>query len=274
MSEEQHSTFPNALEASLMIVVLFALQIAVAFVFVAFDLFETVNGADFAGLIAVAGNGILFSLIMSYKKLRYSELFHPASHSVAATIGLVTVPVLLLVPALVIVAGTLNAFVVKLLPMTPYDVGHMGRLVSTAPVTLLFGCLIAPILEEMLFRGIILRSFLRQYSRMAAILGSSVLFAVAHLNAYQFVSAMTVGIVAGWLYERTRSLWPCIVLHSTYNACAIYAYQAVNDVHRHATLVYGAAFVFAILSAIALVRFLKPARSRRAVANLDSRSTE
>jgi membrane protease YdiL (CAAX protease family) len=273
MSEE-HRTFPNALEASLLIVVLFALQIAVAFVFVAFDLFATVNGADFAGLIAVAGNGILFTLLMSYKKLRYRELFHPAHHSVTATLCLVTLPLLMLVPGLVIAAGALNSLVMKLLPMTPYDAGQLARMVSKSPVTLLFSLLIAPVLEEMLFRGIILRSFLRQYSRSAAILGSAVLFAVAHLNAYQFVSAMAVGIAAGWLYERTRSLWPGIVLHAAYNGFAIYGYELLDGFYRHQTLAYGGVFTLALAGALTLRYLLMPAKAHAATENPPSQTTE
>ena len=107
MSEE-HETFPNAVEATLLIVVLFALQIAVASVLLSFDRFANVDPLDLSGLITVAGNGILFSLLLSYKKLSYRDLFHPARHSVASTLGLLAIPIVLLVPGLVIAAGTLK----------------------------------------------------------------------------------------------------------------------------------------------------------------------
>ena len=73
----------------------------------------------------------------------------------------------------------------------------------------------------MLFRGIILRSFLQQYDRRSAMLGSAVVFGFAHLNSLQFVLAFTMGLVFGWLYERTRSLWPGILLHMAFNTASI-----------------------------------------------------
>ena len=48
---EEHETFPNALEATLLIVVLFALQFAVASVLLSFERFASVNALDLSGLI-------------------------------------------------------------------------------------------------------------------------------------------------------------------------------------------------------------------------------
>lgn len=261
MSEE-HETFPNALEATLLIVVLFALQFAVASVLLSFDRFASVNALDLSGLISVAGNGILFSLLLSYKKLSYRNLFHPARHSVASTLGVLTLPIVLLAPGLVIAAGTLNSIVVKFLPMSPDDEALLAEMMSNDALAILFGCIAAPFLEEMLFRGIILRSFLRQYSKTASILGSATLFAIAHLNVYQLVTAFAVGIVAGWLYERTRSLWPCILLHASYNAFVAYSYQLFAQLSGHSTMLYALAFGLAIVSGLLLLKILTPSRAR------------
>jgi membrane protease YdiL (CAAX protease family) len=215
-----------------------------------------------SGLITVAGNGVLFIALMAYKKLRYAELFHPARHSVMATLGLLAIPIILLVPGLVITAGTLNAIVVKFLPMTPDEQAVLEAMVSSDVLALLFGCIAAPFLEEMLFRGIILRSFLTQYSRTASILGSSLLFAIAHMNVYQFITAFTVGIAAGWLYERTRSLWPCIVLHAGYNAFVAYAHNffSTNLTGDFSVTFYASAFVLAIGAFALLLKMLMPAK--------------
>ena len=51
------------------------------------------------------------------------------------------------------------------------------------------------VLEEMLFRGVTLRGFLRRYSRTFAIRWSAALFGIAHLNLYQFMTALAIGIV-------------------------------------------------------------------------------
>jgi uncharacterized protein len=258
---EAHENFPNGFEATLLIVVLFAIQVAVASLLLNFELFASINPLDLGGLITVAGNGILFSLLLAYKRLGYRQLFHPARHSIASTLSVLTVPIVLLVPGLVIAAGTLNSIVVKFLPMTPDDEALFAAMVSNNLLAILFGCIVAPFLEEMLFRGIILRSFLQQYSKTRSILGSAALFGIAHLNVYQLVTAFAVGIVAGWLYERTRSLWPCILLHATYNAFVIYSYELLSKTASDFSPVfYLSAFALAIASGLWLLRILLPSR--------------
>ena len=81
----------------------------------------------------------------------------------------------------------------------------------------------APVLEEVLFRGILLTGLLRNYRPWVAILQSALLFGVFHMNPVQTVSAGLMGIVVGWLYYRTKSLLLCIVLHALNNLLALWA---------------------------------------------------
>ncbi|WP_234733150.1 CPBP family intramembrane glutamic endopeptidase [Tellurirhabdus bombi] len=78
--------------------------------------------------------------------------------------------------------------------------------------------LAAPILEEVLFRGVILDGFLKQYNPAKAIVWSAVLFGIIHLNPAQAVGGFLIGLALGWLYYRTQSLWLCIFLHFVNNA--------------------------------------------------------
>ena len=80
--------------------------------------------------------------------------------------------------------------------------------------------LVAPIVEELLFRGVILDGLLKNYSPTKAILWSAVIFGVAHLNPYQFISAFIIGILMGWVYWRTGSLLLCIIIHFINNSFA------------------------------------------------------
>jgi membrane protease YdiL (CAAX protease family) len=75
----------------------------------------------------------------------------------------------------------------------------------------------APILEELIFRGIILDGLLRIYSPIKSILVSSFLFGLVHLNPWQFVTGLIVGIFSGWVYYKTRSLLPSIIIHAAAN---------------------------------------------------------
>ena len=75
----------------------------------------------------------------------------------------------------------------------------------------------APILEELIFRGVILDGLLNKYSPTKSILISSLLFGLVHLNPWQFVTGFIIGIFSGWVYYRTRRLSFSIIIHATAN---------------------------------------------------------
>lgn len=78
--------------------------------------------------------------------------------------------------------------------------------------------IVAPLTEEFLFRGLILRGFLSRYSVRKAILVSALLFGAFHLNPWQFVGATPLGIIFAWWVVETRSLIPCLFGHALNNA--------------------------------------------------------
>lgn len=82
--------------------------------------------------------------------------------------------------------------------------------------------ILAPLSEEIVFRGAVLRSLLesKTMGRWWAITVSSLLFAVAHLNPAQMPHVFLMGLLLGWLYERSRSLIPCTILHCANNTMA------------------------------------------------------
>ena len=86
--------------------------------------------------------------------------------------------------------------------------------------------LLAPLAEELVFRGAILRSLLKWTSRQwVAIAISAVFFAVAHLNPAQLPHAFLVGLLLGWMYYRTDSIVPCVVYHLINNTVAYVMYN-------------------------------------------------
>ena len=85
--------------------------------------------------------------------------------------------------------------------------------------------LFAPFFEELLFRGLILYGFLCNYSFKKALVWSAFLFGLVHLNLWQSPGAFIWGIVFGWWFVKTQSLWPSIVGHVFNNAIAMFLYQ-------------------------------------------------
>ena len=77
-------------------------------------------------------------------------------------------------------------------------------------------CLVPGFCEEFLFRGAILSNLL-PFGRGNAILISSLLFGLMHRNGSQLFYAFVAGILLGLIYERTGSIWNCIILHTINN---------------------------------------------------------
>lgn len=80
-------------------------------------------------------------------------------------------------------------------------------------------CILAPIFEEIVFRGIILKGMLNnpKIHPMIAILFGGIFFGFAHLNPWQFIGAGLLGCVFGYVYYRTKSLVIPMVLHAINN---------------------------------------------------------
>ena len=90
--------------------------------------------------------------------------------------------------------------------------------------------LLAPVCEELVFRGAVLRALLRWTPRhWLAIAVSALLFALVHGNPAQMPHAFLVGLLLGWLYYRTDSIVPGIVYHWVNNSIAYVVYNFYPD---------------------------------------------
>lgn len=97
-------------------------------------------------------------------------------------------------------------------------------------------CILAPIFEEILFRGILFRGML-QYGMnpVVAILTSSILFGMAHMNPWQFLGAGVLGAVFAYVYYRTKSLWICVVLHALNNTVSYFMMIQMESMEENVT---------------------------------------
>ena len=84
--------------------------------------------------------------------------------------------------------------------------------------TLFVSVFVAPICEEMFFRGFVFMGLLRAMPVWGAILLSSFLFAIAHVDLGSFAVLFLIGLALAFVRWRTRSLWPCVLLHLLNNA--------------------------------------------------------
>ena len=127
-----------------------------------------------------------------------------------------------IVPFVIIAIVALNfglmAPIINLIPM-PESVQNMftDLMGEYSLFTFLTIVVAAPVLEELIFRGIILDGLLKKNSPIKSILISSVLFGLAHLNPWQFIAAFSLGAFSGWIYYKTKSLSYAILIHAANN---------------------------------------------------------
>ncbi|MBQ8065392.1 MAG: CPBP family intramembrane metalloprotease [Prevotella sp.] len=90
--------------------------------------------------------------------------------------------------------------------------------------------LLAPMAEEVVFRGAVLRSLLASFRLpWVAIAISALLFAAVHLNPAQMPHAFLVGMLLGWMYWRTGSILPGMAYHWANNSVAYVIYNVYPD---------------------------------------------
>ena len=104
---------------------------------------------------------------------------------------------------------------------------------SNNPFGFLTIAILAPVLEELLFRGAIEARLLQQWTNpWTGIVVSSLIFGIIHMNPAQIPFAFLMGLMFGWIYYRTGSLLPGIVGHVLNNSIA-----AVNMIlYGHTTI--------------------------------------
>ncbi|HCE57171.1 MAG TPA: hypothetical protein DER09_05040 [Prolixibacteraceae bacterium] len=104
------------------------------------------------------------------------------------------------------------------------DFGFWGAFMKVAVV--------APVVEELIFRGLILQGFRRNYSPFVAVLISALLFALFHLNPWQFPATFMLGLLLGWIMLRTDNILLAILGHSINNFLVLISITYWKEIHE------------------------------------------
>jgi uncharacterized protein len=117
----------------------------------------------------------------------------------------------------------LEGLVVRIIPITHFWREAFGQLTGAGAFARGFvvAAVVAPLVEEIIFRGIILRGFAANYGATRALLYSSLLFGIVHLNPWQFLPAVVLGLFLGTLYLRTGTVVATWAAHAFYNGAIL-----------------------------------------------------
>ena len=148
----------------------------------------------------------------------------------------------------------------------------MGKTGLGIAIMTIYSCLIAPITEELFFRGTLMKIFSKSNQRFGIVI-SAVFFGLAHGNLPQFMLAFLLGLFLGHIDMRHNSIVPSVVVHIFINSMV-----TVIDQFRDNDVIMGLISLGIIVCAIAglamLLMFRKeskfpvstPAQSRRGIA--------
>lgn len=133
-----------------------------------------------------------------------------------AAVGLYFVQILLLTGIFVVID--------KLLPsidtQEAQSVLDFGRVGLGWWLSFIAAAVIAPVIEEIMFRGVVFAGFASRWSSWLAAVVSSLAFALLHGQVNVGIYTFVLGLLLCWLYARSRSIWPGILLHMANNLIA------------------------------------------------------
>ena len=128
----------------------------------------------------------------------------------------------------IVTAACISVALNNIISMTPlvdasagYQEANANFYGSTLALELISSALMTPILEEMVFRGILFTRLKSILPKIPAIVVSALIFAVVHFNIVQFIYAFLLGIVLAILMDLTDHVYPAIIGHVTANLIAV-----------------------------------------------------
>ncbi len=235
MNEPKQKYYPTILQAIHLVILYIFIQSIVDFPLALIDYFNDTEYLYNPVKKVILGVGsILFILIYGYRKSKAPLL---SVFPVKFFNPLILIPIITFFWAAHNLLEITGALMDKYIPAPPWfwelfsrifegDYGWIGAFLKVV--------VIAPIVEESIFRGLILHGFRRNYNGFIAVFMSALLFALFHLNPWQFPATFVLGLLLGWIVIRTNSIILSILGHSINNLLVLLNITFWGRIHSHA----------------------------------------
>ncbi len=235
MNQTRQKYYPTILQAIHLIILYIFIQTVVDFPLALIDYYKDTEYLYLPVKKILLGVGsTLFILIYGFRKTKspVTEVFPIRFFN-----PLVLAPVATFLWAAHNWINVVNVALEKILP-APYwfwemfnkvfesDFGWWGAFLKVS--------VIAPVVEELIFRGLILHGLRKNYNGFTAVVVSALLFALFHLNPWQFPATFVLGLLLGWLVIRTRSIVLAILGHSVNNSLVLLSMIYYKDIQANA----------------------------------------
>lgn len=233
MINEQQRFYPTVLGAAHLIILYLFVQTVVDFPLALWDYY---HGTDYLSNtfknIALQLGSTLFILYYAYRNAgaRLNRLFPARRFNL-----LLMVPVTTFLMGAHVFLEEINMAVERLIPAPSWFLELFSRLFENdfgIYGTFLKVVILAPVIEELIFRGIIMYGFMRNYRAHTAILVSALFFALFHLNPWQFPATFLLGLLLGTVMVITRNIFACIAGHAINNFLVLITIGYWEPIHQ------------------------------------------
>ena len=212
MTEENEISYPNISQSWGIVGITILSMLLLSPIYL---LLKNITGKDLSFLVYY-----LFAMGASFWIAHRKRKYWTTVSQYYFEFGSVKIIILVSIAVIALQTGIISP-IINLMPMPEFikksfsELGKQNSIFSFITIVMA-----APVLEELIFRGIILDGLLKRYSPLKSIIVSSILFGVIHLNPWQFVAAFIGGIFSGWVYYKTQKLTLSILIHFVNNLFA------------------------------------------------------
>ena len=235
MRKNSTKYYPSILEAANLVILYIFLQTIIDFPLALWDYF---HGTEYlyapVKKIILGIGSIIFIWLYSYMKAnsQWKKLFPVKRFNL-----LIFIPVILFLTSAQTFLGGINQKIIEILPPPPWfnelfamafenKFGFWGTLMKVV--------IIAPFVEESIFRGIIMHGFMRNYPAVIAVFISALFFALFHLNPWQFSATFLLGLLLGNIMVITRNIFACIAVHAINNFLVLISIKYWSEIRQSA----------------------------------------
>lgn len=232
-----NSTFPSLWQSILVLVVAIVLVAVISFIFSLIGQLSGLVALKDLNIIIIFGNGFGLGLVIWYALKKNPDLITKIQRGhidVQISIALVLAGL-----GVSILLSEIDNIFRSLIRIPDFLVNYLSSIIygESFYSTFIALVIVAPITEELLFRGVILSGLSSKYGSRKAVILTSLLFGLFHLNPVQIIGAIFVGLVLGWMKLKFDSIVVPIVFHGIYNALPLIFGRILKiDIQGYSTL--------------------------------------
>lgn len=136
------------------------------------------------------------------------------------------------------------------------EVSNSYSMAAQSMIGILGIVVFAPLIEEILFRGMIFNRLRQDMNVIIAAVIQAIIFGIMHGNMLQFIYTFALGLVMAYIYVKTDSLWMSILVHMTYNLFGVAVFPNLLEKFNIPIILFGVINVVLLIGSFVYFNFM------------------